>query len=170
MTTAIEQHHDETLDLQFDRLIDVSPEAVWQAWTVPALLLQWFTPAPWKTVECDIDLRPGGVFRTVMESPEGERFPGIGCYLEVVAGERLVWTNALLPGFRPVAAAPIDGCGDFTFTAEVSMVAEGNGTRYSARVIHSDRAGRDKHAAMGFEQGWSAALDQLVALMKREAD
>ncbi|MGQ0800350.1 MAG: SRPBCC family protein [Pseudomarimonas sp.] len=167
MTTVIEHHHDETLDLQFERIIDVPPSAVWRAWTEPALLLQWFTPAPWKTVECDIDLRPGGAFRTVMESPEGERFPGLGCYLEVIPDQRLVWTNALLPGFRPPAGAPTDGCGDFTFSAEVTMTAEGQGTRYTARVVHATRAGRDKHAAMGFEQGWSAALDQLVALMKR---
>ena len=40
------------------------------------------------------------------------------------------------------------------------------GTRYHAQVHHVDAAGRDAHAAMGFEQGWSAALDQLVELVQ----
>ncbi len=41
------------------------------AWTVPAHLIKWFTLRPWSTVECEPDLRPGGVFNTVMQSPEG---------------------------------------------------------------------------------------------------
>lgn len=64
------------LDLVLERVIDVSPEAVWDAWTKPELLKQWFTPAPWKTVECSIDLRQGGAFSTTMQSPEGQQFPG----------------------------------------------------------------------------------------------
>ena len=49
------------LDLVLERTIAVAPEKVWAAWTQPELLMQWFTPAPWKTVACEIDLRPGGV-------------------------------------------------------------------------------------------------------------
>jgi hypothetical protein len=56
------------------------------------------TPAPWTTVDCEIDLHSGGIFRTVMRSPEGQTFPNIGRYLEVVENERLVWTNAVAPG------------------------------------------------------------------------
>jgi uncharacterized protein YndB with AHSA1/START domain len=55
---------------------------------------QWFTPAPWKTVDCEIDLRPGGLFRTVMRSPEGQEFPNVGCYLEIVENEKLIWTQS----------------------------------------------------------------------------
>lgn len=40
-------------------------------------------------------------------------------------------------------------------------------TYYRATVIHADEAGCRTHAAMGFEQGWSVALDQLVAMVKR---
>ncbi len=71
------------LDLMFDRVIDVPRDAVWHAWTTPEHLKRWFTPAPWKTVDCEIDLRPGGIFRTTMRSPEGREFDNIGCYLEL---------------------------------------------------------------------------------------
>ena len=43
----------------------------------------------------------------------------------------------------------------------------GEGTRYTATVIHADEAGCQKHAAMGFEAGWGAALNQLVAMVQR---
>jgi uncharacterized protein YndB with AHSA1/START domain len=86
---------DPKLDLVLTRIVDVPVDLVWRAWTTSEHLKKWFTPAPWKTVDCEIDLRPGGIFRTVMESPEGERFPGVGCYLEVVENERLTWTNEM---------------------------------------------------------------------------
>jgi len=157
---------DPRLDLVMERVVDVQPERVWAAWTQPEQLKKWFTPAPWATVDAEIDLRPGGIFRTVMRSPEGQEFPNIGCYLEVVPNRRLVWTNALLPGFRPALETPGDHCGAFAFTAVVSLAPEGQGTRYTALVIHGDKAGRDKHEQMGFREGWGKALDQLVAMAR----
>ena len=69
------------LDLSFTRIINVPRAQVWRAWTEPALLKPWFCPLPWKTIDCEIDLRPGGLFRTTMQSPEGAEFPNAGCYL-----------------------------------------------------------------------------------------
>lgn len=146
---------DPNLDLVLERVIDVPCELVWAAWTQPEHICKWFTPAPWTVTECEIDLRPGGIFRTIMRSPEGEEFPGSGCYLEVVPNERLVWTDALLPGYRP-SEKPF-------FTAIITFKPEGKGTRYTATALHRDRAGRDQHEQMGFHDGWGKALDQLVA-------
>ena len=85
------------LDLVLERVVDVPPELVWAARTAPEHVKKWFTPAPWTTVDCEIDLRPGGLFRTVMRSPEGEEFPGVGCYLEVIENRKLSWTSVLGP-------------------------------------------------------------------------
>lgn len=157
---------DPELDLVLERYIDVPRELVWAAWTQPEHVKQWFTPRPWTVSECEIDLRPGGLFRTVMCGPEGERFTNVGCYLEVVPNERLVWTDALHPGFRP-APAQSEGCGlDGFFTAIIELRPEGTGTRYTATALHRDAAGSKQHAEMGFYEGWGAALDQLVELVK----
>jgi uncharacterized protein YndB with AHSA1/START domain len=40
--------------------------------------VKWVTPAPWKTVDCEIDLRHGGIFRAVMRSPEGQDMDSSG--------------------------------------------------------------------------------------------
>jgi len=148
---------DPKLDLSLERVVDVPRERVWQAWTQPEHVKKWFTPAPWKTVECEIDLRPGGIFRTVMRPPEGPDMDNSGCYLEVVPGRRLVFTDALLPGFRP-APNPF-------FVGVVELEDAGKGTRYRVIAIHGDVAKRDQHAAMGFADGWGKALDQLVVCM-----
>lgn len=149
---------DPRLDLVLDRVVDVPPELVWAAWTQPEHILKWFTPAPWRTVDCEIDLRPGGIFRTTMRSPEGQDYPNAGCFLEVVPHERLVWTDTLLPGYRP-AEKPF-------MTAILTFTPEKKGTRYVATVLHRDEADRKRHEEMGFHGGWAKALDQLVALAK----
>jgi uncharacterized protein YndB with AHSA1/START domain len=155
---------DPKLDLKLERVIDVLPELVWKAWTQPEHLKKWFTPKPWQTSECEIDLRPGGMFRVVMRSPQGEDMPmPPGCYLEVVPNERLVWTGALLPGFRPAVHEP-DG---MVFTCVITLEKVAAGTRYTALLLHRDEAGRKAHEEMGFHTGWGAALDQLVELVKK---
>jgi uncharacterized protein YndB with AHSA1/START domain len=155
------------LDLVLERVVDVPKELVWAAWTKPEHIKKWFTPAPWKTVDCEIDLRPGGIFRTVMRSPEGQEFPNAGCFLEVVPNQKLVWTSALGPGYRPaIKGAATGSCEELYFTVIILLETQGTGTKYTAIAIHGDEETSNKHEQMGFYQGWGAALDQLVALVK----
>lgn len=157
---------DPELDLKLERVIDVPVELVWKAWTEPEHLKVWFCPKPWGVNDCEIDLRPGGIFRTTMVSPEGQEFPNTGCYLEVIPNECLVWTSVLGPGFRPSPGAdPMD----LPMTGIILMQPEGTGTRYTAMALHRNADDRTRHEAMGFEQGWGTALDQLVAYMKTVA-
>jgi len=152
---------DAELDLVLERMIDVPAELIWQAWTRPEHLREWFAPRPWSIADCEIDLRPGGIFRTVMRSPEGQEFPSVGCYLDIVENSRLVFTDALLPGYRPT------GNPFFTGILTLGAATEG-GTKYSVRLLHTDRDGRKKHEEMGFHQGWNQCLDQLVALVGQQ--
>ena len=161
MSTSVFRPDPKT-DLVLERVIDVPPETVWTAWTTPAHICNWFTPAPWSTAECEIDLRPGGVFKTVLQSPEGERFTHDGCYLEVVPHRRLVWTDSLLPGFRPAPKPFVP----FFITAVITFTPEGRGTRYNATVLHAGEADAKKHLDMGFFDGWGKTTDNLIELVK----
>jgi uncharacterized protein YndB with AHSA1/START domain len=154
----LELDPDPELDLRLERVIDVRPETVWKAWTQPEHVKRWFTPAPWKTVDCEIDLRPGGMFRTTMRSPEGKDHLNLGCFLEIVENRRLVWTDALLPGYRP-APEPF-------MTGMLLLEPKGAGTRYTAIAMHCDAETRKRHEDMGFHSGWGTALDQLVEYAK----
>jgi uncharacterized protein YndB with AHSA1/START domain len=158
MTRTITRKLDPKLDLVLERVVGVPPNLVWAAWTRPDYVKKWFTPAPWQTVDCEIDLRPGGIFRTVMRSPEGQEFPTTGCYLEVIENEKLVWTAALTAGYRPQHAPGVP-----LFTAVILLEPR----RHAAIAIHGDEAAAKKHADMGFHDGWGRALDQLVALAKK---
>lgn len=139
------------------RETDVSAEQLFAGWTQPDLLVQWFTPEPWKTISCEIDLRIGGTCRTTMQSPEGENFPNVGVYLEIIPNRKLVFTDAYDAGWEPKP--------DPFFTAVLTFdPLPGGGTRYTARALHWTTENCEKHAAMGFAEGWAKAFDQLVKL------
>lgn len=156
-------------DLKIERIVDVPRERIWRAWTEPKHLMKWWCPAPWSVVACEIDLRPGGIFATTFRSPEGQEFPNEGCYLEVVPGERLVWTDAVIAGFRPSARGYLTTDGGFYMTGSLTLEALGdNKTRYTASAYHADTGARDKHKEMGFYEGWNAVTDQLLELCRNE--
>lgn len=149
-------------DLVLERVLDAPRELVWKAWSDPERLRQWWAPRPYQTPECEMDLRPGGIFYTRMTGPDGFDSRGTGCFLEVVEGERIVWTNALGPGYRPQDVDPQD-CGGFPFTAILTFEDNGDGrTRYKAVTLHRNEQDRETHAKMGFQEGWGTCADQLA--------
>jgi len=152
---------DPGLDLVLERVIDVPRHLAWRAWTEPEHLKKWFCPLPWTTTDCRIDLRPGGIFQTTLQGPEGPGVTNTGCFLQVVDQQRLVWTGALGPGFRP-QARELFAAVPFVMSALLSFEEADGRTRYTAVVRHGDVAGREAHEQMGFQRGWGAALDQLV--------
>jgi uncharacterized protein YndB with AHSA1/START domain len=146
-------------DPVLERVVPTSRADIYAAWTTPELILQWFTPKPWKTTFAEIDLRPGGASKITMESPEGQQFPNVGCFLECVENERLVFTDAMEPGFRP-SKEPF-------FTGIIELEDVEGGTLYRAIARHKDAETCQKHEAMGFQTGWGQCLDQLVELMAK---
>jgi uncharacterized protein YndB with AHSA1/START domain len=148
---------DPDLDLEIVRDVPVSAEAVFAAWTDPESVKQWFAPRPFTTSLCEIDLRHGGGFRTIMMSPDGEQvMDGTSCYVEIVPNERLAWTTALTAGYRPQN----DG---MQFTAILELVPNASGgCQYRAIAVHTDPELAKQHAEMGFHEGWGTVIDQLV--------
>lgn len=152
----------EKLDLIFERKIDAPVELVWKAYTDAKHLRRWFAPRPYEITECELDLKPGGIFRIRMVGPDGfDTGHGLpGCVLEVIDGEKLAWTSALGPGYRPNEAG--EGCDSFPMTAVVTFEDAGNGkTSYRAVALHRNEADRKTHEEMGFHDGWGTVAGQL---------
>ena len=155
----------EDLDLVLERTLDAPVGLVWKALTDPQHLKRWFAPKPYEISEIELDLRPGGVFRIRMVGPDGfDTGHGTpGCVLEVVEGERLAWTSALGPGYRPAQTG--EGCESFPMTAIMTLADAGGGkTRYKAVALHKDVADRDAHEKMSFHDGWGTTAGQLEEL------
>ena len=147
-------------DLVLERFIDAPRRLVWEALTAPEHLRAWYMPKAWGSVSrCEMDVRPGGIFRIDIATADGQEIPNLGCFLEVVPMERLVWTSMLFPGYRP---AVFD---DIPITAIVTMEATGAGTRYVFTALHRNEADLEANKASGWKEGTEIAVDQLVALV-----
>jgi uncharacterized protein YndB with AHSA1/START domain len=155
MTSPESATFDDRLDLMVERAVRVSPERAWAAWTDPDHVRRWYAPAPGVIAECEIDLRPGGLFRFVIRQPDGVENVITCCYLVVEPYRRLVWTDALRPGYRPAPTG--------FFTAVMTLESQGDVTMCRTVALHRNEAERNDHADMGFYDGWGTVLDQLGA-------
>jgi uncharacterized protein YndB with AHSA1/START domain len=148
---------DPKCDFAIERTIDAPVHLVWEALTQPEHLKEWYMPRQWgRVARAEMDLRPGGVFSIDIAVGDGPEIPNLGCFLDVVPMERLVWTSMLFPGYRP---AVFD---DIPITAVVTMEAVGSGTRYVFTALHRSEADLATNMESGFYQGTQIAVDQFV--------
>lgn len=147
-------------ELVLTRVLNAPREKLFRCWTEPVLITQWFTPPPYLTVAAEVDLRPGGSSVITMQSPEGQKIPNRGVYLEVVPNERLVFTDAYTCAWEPAEKPFMTGILTFEDIG-------GGKTRYTARVRHWTAADCEQHKQMGFHEGWGVATAQLEALAQK---
>ncbi len=158
MTTLTSLDFPGERELVLTRVIDAPPERVFKAWTTQ--LPQWWGPNGTTIPFCEMDLRAGGVFRTVLRASNGDEYPTRGCFLEVVENKRIVFTDAYDPGWKPHP----DAFYTCVVTFDTWLVDK---TNYTARALHWTVGNRQKHKEMGFHEGWGESLDRLVAIVLR---
>src|SRR3954452_23104464 len=95
--------------IKIEREFDAPAHLVYRAYTEPELVRRWWTAKRGEMTVVDIDLRVGGGWRYVMESPDGVEVAFHGEYREIVPGERLVSAE----GYEGVADAPAPHTGTF---------------------------------------------------------
>ena len=149
-----------TLDSLTDLSLTVDLKAprskVWECWTRAEHLKAFFIPAPHSIESCEIDLKVGGKFNTVFLI-EGNQVPSQGVFLEIIPGERLVFTDTYSAGWKP-AAEPF-----MTAIVELSDTSSG-GCHFHLVARHRSEESRKAHEDMGFFDGWTQVAKQLEAL------
>ncbi len=73
--------------------IDAPRELVFEAFTDPTHLVQFWGPRVSSVSDCEVDLRVGGAFRVDMRGPDGSTYPCTGIYREIVPPERIVYAG-----------------------------------------------------------------------------
>jgi uncharacterized protein YndB with AHSA1/START domain len=143
-------------ELVLTRLIDAPRELVFQAWTDPRHLAQWWGPQHFTNAVCEVDPRPGGAIRIDMRGPDGVIYPMKGVFREVVAPERLVFTSTAV---EDAAGNPqLEGLATVTFAEH-----EGKTLLTVHNLILKAGPGA-ADALAGMDEGWNQSLDRLVAL------
>jgi uncharacterized protein YndB with AHSA1/START domain len=147
------------LDLAVARVIAAPRSAVWKAWADPASFEKWWVPAPEICRVRAMDLRPGGSLRTEISEDGADFRPHLNaCFLAVDELERIVFTDALLAGWRPAETS--------FMTAVIAMKDHPEGTEYTASAMHRNVADRDRHEKLGFADGWGTVARQLADLVE----
>lgn len=152
--TDSEEFDPREYDLLLEWTFDAPREHVWNAWTDPEQVAQWWGPAGFTVPHCELDVRPGGSFHIDMQAPDGTIYPDTGTFHEVVEPERLVVTsrafededgNAQLEVHQTITFRNHNGRTRLTLEAEVVTATD-------------EMAG----PLSGMEEGWSGSFDKLA--------
>src|SRR5687768_11531029 len=103
-------------ELAIRRVIAATPERLFEAWTTPALLVQWWGPAGVRCIGAEIDLRVGGAYRIGNELPDGKVLWITGTFEVVERPHRLVYSWQI--GDEPVSRVTVS----FVATGESTEV------------------------------------------------
>ena len=157
MTNALPTQ-DTDRDLVLTRVLNAPRDKVFQCWTQPDLIKQWFAPKPWTTPKVEMDLRPGGGNVMTMADENGTEYPNPGQYLEVVPNKKLVFTDAYTGDWQ-ASEKPF-------MTVTLTFEDIGGKTRYIARCQHWNAEDKAAHVQMGFHEGWGMVTEQLEQVLK----
>jgi uncharacterized protein YndB with AHSA1/START domain len=138
------------------RLFDAPRQLVWDAMTKPEHVRRWWgiLDERYSVPVCEIDLRPGGAWRFIGRSPDGDIPAFYGVYREIAAPERLVFTEI----FEPFPDAE---------SVVTAVYTDENGrTRLTVTCEYPSREVRDMVVASGMERGAAISYDRLEELVK----
>jgi len=156
--TAIETKPLSEREVTITRVLQAPRALVFAAWTEPKHLAQWWGPKGFTNPVCEIDARVGGALRIHMRAPDGAIYPMQGVIRELVASERLVFTNIavdaagrhLLEGLTTVTFADERGKTRLTMHTHAVAVVE-------LAIAY----------LQGMEMGWTGSIDKLEVFVER---
>ena len=156
----------EKTELVITRVFDAPRELVWQVWTEPQHVAQWYGPKGFATRVNELDLRPGGHWRYVMVSPDGSEYPIKGEFREVVLFERIASFD------EPDDGLELEDGADHPMGNLVTCVFDdlGDQTQLTMRITHGSVEDSQKYEEMGAVAGWNASFDRLAEHLVTLAD
>lgn len=143
------------------RTFDAPRELVFEVFTRPEHLAQFWGPKSMRNTACTVDLRVGGEFRVEVEGPDGTIYPATGIYREITPPERLVYAATTADDNPCGAGLPPRSIVTLSF-ADV-----GGKTRLTVHAQLQSRAAVEAAIAGGFNAGWQDSFDRLEELLAR---
>jgi uncharacterized protein YndB with AHSA1/START domain len=151
-------------EVVLEKTYDASPETVWQAWTNPELLKQWWGPDNVSIPECTVDLKVGGKFYIVMEAGEGmgpykgTKWPMKAEFIVVEPNSKLFYT----------AQAWTEGAEEETMidqTTEITLSEESGKTKVTVRAAILKIGPQAQMAVQGMQAGFTQQLEKLNSFL-----
>ncbi len=145
-------------EVAFTRVFAAPRRLVFQVWTDPKHVAQWWGPHGFTNPRCELDARPGGAIHIDMRGPDGRIYPMTGTFDEVVEPERLVFTSSALDE---------KGNAMFDVVTTVNFTERGGKTTLTmqARVVKS--TANAMQYIQGMEAGWTQSFERLEAYVAK---
>jgi uncharacterized protein YndB with AHSA1/START domain len=138
-------------ELVFTRVFNAPPGVVFEAWTNPAHLPNWYGPNGFTTTIHEMDVRPGGVWRLTMRGPDGRDYHDRMIFLEVDPPRRLVYKHEPEPGSDPVhveTTVTFENLGGKTNLTMRMLFPSAEDRDYLVNTYHADEGGRQTLARL----------------------
>lgn len=160
MTASAQQRIFGERELTLERTFNAPRALVFEVWTDPKHLAQWWGPRGFTNPVCEFDARAGGAIRIHMRGPDGSTYPMKGVIQEIVPPERLVFSFAA-----------VDAAGDHLLEGltAVSFVEENGKTKMTLHTKASAVVEMATAFLQGMEMGWTQSLEKLEAFLMRGA-
>jgi uncharacterized protein YndB with AHSA1/START domain len=146
-------------ELVVERTFNAPRDLVFQVWTDPRHVAEWWGPEHFDNPVCELDPRPGGAILIHMRAPDGAVYPMTGTFEEVVPPERLVFS---------AAAIDENGAPYLEDRTTVTFTEEGGKTKMTLRAAITRATPEAAGALGGMEEGWNQSLDKLTAYLERQ--
>jgi uncharacterized protein YndB with AHSA1/START domain len=138
-------------EIVVSRMFDAPRELVFEAWTDPKKVVQWWGPHGFTTTNQEMDVRPGSVWRFTMHGPDGTDYGNRVVFVEVVKPERLVYDHG------PEGRSDIN-----PFHVTVTFDEADGKTRLTLRMVFDSAAERDRAVEFGALEGGKQTLERLA--------
>ena len=86
-------------ELLLSRLFNAPIELVWEVWTKPEHIKNWWGPNGFQNTIFKMDVRPGGVWDFVMHGPDGTNYKNKSVFKEVIKHKKIVYDHISGPRF-----------------------------------------------------------------------
>ncbi len=144
-------------ELTIVKEFDAPREKVFEAWTDPKLVSQWWGPEGVFTPVCEVDAKPGGLIHIVMEAGEtmgdykGTQWPMHGKFEEIEKPSKIVFTANAEDGGKEI----------LEHRTTVTLEDVNGKTKMTVRVVVTKVLPGSEYAIAGMEQGWNSQFDKL---------
>lgn len=142
--------------LTLNRTFDAPIQLVWEAWTQPEHIANWWGPKGMETKIIEHNFSVGGNWQYVMTMPDGQDFIGEGVYSTIVELQK-IFSSA---NFKPM-----------TEGVEIQALFEpaGDKTKFTFNVVHPTEEYCKQQEQMGFYNGWGSVFDRLGEYLIEQA-
>jgi len=142
-------------ELVITRTFNAPRALVWQAWTDPEHIMQWWGPKGFNNSSCAMELRVGGSFHLNMCAPDGNTYPCKGIFREIVEPERIVYDSEADESHPCGAGLPPRS------VVTVRFIEQGNKTQMTLHTHFENSARKDAANQAGYSSSWGECLIRL---------